>query len=163
ARDACVADERVDLAELVLAARDERGGVLGIGDVGCERERAPPGGGDRGDDGLRARGVGAVVDADRGARGGEPERPRAAHAARRSAARAVSGLWKPPETLSLIVRRAPAASAAVISAATPSSVPLTTTCPGQLKFAAQTPSMPSQRRSISASPRPITAAIAPGV
>ena len=52
--------------------------------------------------------------------------------ARRSAASAVSGLWKPPETLSLTARRAPASSAAVMKAATPSSVPLTTTCPGQL-------------------------------
>ena len=50
----------------------------------------------------------------------------------RSAARATSGLWKPPLTRSLTVLRAPLAVASAMSLSTASFLPETTTWPGQL-------------------------------
>ena len=50
----------------------------------------------------------------------------------RRSALAVSGEWNPPDTFRRRARRAPAACAASIRAATPASVPETTSWPGQL-------------------------------
>ena len=50
----------------------------------------------------------------------------------RSAARATSGEWKAPETLSLTARRAPSLCACSMHSSTARCSPETTICPGQL-------------------------------
>ncbi len=51
---------------------------------------------------------------------------------RRSAARSTSGLWKAPETRSLIARRAPSRSASTQASSMPGFEPEITSWPGQL-------------------------------
>ena len=63
---------------------------------------------------------------------GSVKRMRSTAGRSRSAARATSGLWKAPETLSFTVRRAPSSLASVQHSSTAGSAPETTTWPGQL-------------------------------